>query len=729
MTKKNLYLLIALTGILLAGIVTAVVLLYSDRGKNEKVQETGQFIEHHQLIEAVPSDAAIVFCMKDFGRACEYLCDTVAVFRELTSGKFDFLSENSFDDIDRAPAIISIHYSKDMPPLLVVKAPKEISDTTGAGFLTLKAAADTAGLFTKVDGSLLLISSSETIINSSIRHMSEGHSILEANGFMDISSKVAGSDIIFASNSYTDNILETYFSRKHRKTGSFFKELAGWTAFSITKHTPSELDLSGEILYGSDHAYYMNVLRHAGTSSVGVAEVVPAHADFIIDLPIGSIASYLKAYRNYLDAKTRLDKYEYTLSRQKKETGKSAEDWAKALDIKEVAVADIHFGDKLRQLVLIKPGNKQNADGVFDFSPCSGFVKTLFGDIFTGEDESSATIVKGWIVAGSADCVEAYSKMMGENLKERLSGNGLGDRIPQKGCGFWMYHSLTEDPNIIDATFSPMMAKGFRNVIKGVTFVPVTLSAMAKGDKMVLEMNLTRTNITKSKVPDSIISDRDTAIVVPSGPYKVMNSATGKENTFYQNSHLSLCLQDENGKDVWGIPFKHPVLGYVREVDFYNNGKLQYLFAADSKLYLIDRLGRFVGGFPIDLGKKIAVGPEVFDFAGDKAYNAMVLFKDNTVGLYDLKGKVAASWKGITAKETIKAIPELLEGKNGKYWVVRTSNQTMVYPFSGGDPLVKGEGNKMIRPDSRITINEKGSVSAKCYDGKDRTFKLDIEKR
>lgn len=729
MTKKTLYLLIALTGILLAGIVTAVVLLYSDRGKNVKVQETGQFIEHHQLIEAVPSDAAIVFCMKDFGRACEYLCDTVAVFRELTSGKFDFLSENSFDDIDRAPAIISIHYSKDMPPLLVVKAPQEISDTTGAGFLTLKAAADTAGLFTKVDGSLLLISSSETIINSSIRHMSEGHSILEANGFMDISSKVAGSDIIFASNSYTDNILETYFSRKHRKTGSFFKELAGWTAFSITKHTPSEVDLSGEILYGSDHAYYMNVLRHAGTSSVGVAEVVPAHADFIIDLPIGSIASYLKAYRNYLDAKTRLDKYEYTLSRQKKETGKSAEDWAKALDIKEVAVADIHFGDKLRQLVLIKPGNKQNADGVFDFSPCSGFVKTLFGDIFTGEDESSATIVKGWIVAGSADCVEAYSKMMGENLKERLSGNGLGDRIPQKGCGFWMYHSLTEDPNIIDATFSPMMAKGFRNVIKGVTFVPVTLSAMAKGDKMVLEMNLTRTNITKSKVPDSIISDRDTAIVVPSGPYKVMNSATGKENTFYQNSHLSLCLQDENGKDVWGIPFKHPVLGYVREVDFYNNGKLQYLFAADSKLYLIDRLGRFVGGFPIDLGKKIAVGPEVFDFAGDKAYNAMVLFKDNTVGLYDLKGKVAASWKGITAKETIKAIPELLEGKNGKYWVVRTSNQTMVYPFSGGDPLVKGEGNKMIRPDSRITINEKGSVSAKCYDGKDRTFKLDIEKR
>ena len=36
---------------------------------------------------------------------------------------------------------------------------------------------------------------------------------------------------------------------------------------------------------------------------------------------------------------------------------------------------------------------------------------------------------------------------------------------------------------------------------------------------------------------------------------------------------------------------------------------------------------------------------------------------------------------------------------------------------------------RMIRPDSKITMNEKGTVSAKCYDGKERTFKLDNEKR
>ena len=729
MNKKTLTLLTLLALILIAGIAAAVAFLYSGSGKKTRAVESVHFVEHHELVEAVPSDAAIVFCVKDFGRACELLEDTVAVFRELTSGKFDFLASEDFGSIKRAPAIISIHYSKDMPPLLIVKAEQEISDSTQSGYTRLKAAADTAGLFTKVNSNLLLVSSSETIINSSIRHLSEGHSIMEARGFSDIASTVAGSDILFASNSYTDNILETYFSRKYRKTAPFFKELAGWTAFSITRHSPSEVALDGELLYGSDPSYYMNVLRHAGTSSVGIADAVPAQVDFIIDIPVGNIVSYLKAYRNYLDAKTRLDKYESVLSKQKKESGRSAEDWAKAINIKEAAVVNIHFGDRLRQMLLIKPGNKVSEESISDFSPCSGFAKTLFGDIFTGEDESSATIVKGWIVAGSKDCVDDYSKMMGETLKERLSGNGMGDRIPQKGCGLWIYHSLTEDPNVIDATFSPMMAKGFRNMIKGVTFVPVTLAALSKGDKMGLELNFTRTNITKSKAPTSASSDRDTSVVVPSGPFKVMNSVTGKENTFYQNNHLSLCLQDENGKDVWGIPFKYPLCGYVTAIDYYNNGKLQYLFAADSKLYLIDRLGRFVGGFPVDLGKKIAIGPEVYDFSGDKGYTALVLHKDNTVGMYDLHGKTASSWKGISSRETIKSLPELMEGKGKKYWVVRTSNQTLVYPFDGGDPLVKGEGGKMIRPDSKITFNEKGSVSAKCYDGKERTFKLNNEKR
>ena len=727
MSRKTIKSLILPAAILVAGIVAAAVLLPRGGRKSGKAADPLQVVEDHELIEAVPSDAAIVFCVKDFGRACELLGDTLAVFSEMTSGKFDRIVREHIPELRKAPAIISIHYSKDMPPLLVVKSPLGPVDSTDAGCSKLIAAADSSGLTAKVRGDLVIISSSETIVNSSIRHLDEGHSVLEANGFSEIASQAPGSDVIFASNAYTDKILETYFSRKHRRKDSFFRELALWTAFSVDRHSESGASLTGRLLYGSDPSYYLNVLRHSGSAPVTVADAVPSTVDFIADIPVGDLSSYLKAYRNYLDAHSRLDKYEYTLSTQRKEAGRNAEEWARALNIKEVAVANVHVGDRLRQMLLIKPGVKHPESLVEDFGRFSGFAATLFGDIFRGEDEQSATMVNGWIAAGEPGCVEEYSKMLAETLKERMDGNGLGDRIPQKGCGFWMYHSMTEDPNIIDATFSPLMARGFRKVAKGVTYVPVTLAALAKGDRMDLELGLARTNLTRSKAPASV--DRDTVVTVPAGPFKVFNSATGKENTFYQNSHLSICLRDENGKDVWGIPFKSPLCGYVEEVDFYGNGKVQYLFAAGSKLYLIDNRGRFVSGFPVELGKEIAVGPKACDFPSEGGRVLMVLHKDNTVGLYGLDGKPEASWKGITSTETIKGIPELLEGAGKRYWVARTSGRTLIFPFEGGDPLVKGEGGRMIRPDSKITMNEKGTVSAKCYDGKERTFKLDNEKR
>ena len=232
----------------------------------------------------------------------------------------------------------------------------------------------------------------------------------------------------------------------------------------------------------------------------------------------------------------------------------------------------------------------------------------------------------------------------------------------------------------------------------------MVLSVVSDGGQLALNFNLDRVEVSKGTA--ALSSARDTTVVVPEGPFKVLNCATGKTNTLYQNSHLSICLRDENGKDVWGVPFKSKIRGYVQEVDYYNNGKIQYLFAAGSQMFLIDRLGRFVSGFPAEA----------------KGYTEMLLHTDNTVGYYDLHGKQIPSWKGITADETIKSLPELLEVNGKKYLVVRTSAQSMVFPFSGGEPLIKGEGNKMIRPDSKIEITDKG-FRAVCYDGKERTFK------
>ena len=126
----------------------------------------------------------------------------------------------------------------------------------------------------------------------------------------------------------------------------------------------------------------------------------------------------------------------------------------------------------------------------------------------------------------------------------------------------------------------------------------------------------------------------------------------------------------------------------------------------------------------MDLGKEILLGPDVYDFSGSRRYNVMVLHKDNTVDMYNLKGRKPDQWKTITAGETIKALPQRLTLSGKDFWVVRTSIRTLIFPFYGGDPLTVFEGDAMIRPDSEIRVVDAQTVEFDCYDGKMRTLKI-----
>ena len=132
-----------------------------------------------------------------------------------------------------------------------------------------------------------------------------------------------------------------------------------------------------------------------------------------------------------------------------------------------------------------------------------------------------------------------------------------------------------------------------------------------------------------------------------------------------------------------------------------------------------------MNGYPVDLGKDILVGPEVYELDGAGKYSLMVLHRDNTIEMYTLKGKKISSWSTIEFKDqTIKGLPELLDTGDRKYWIVRTSLQTLVYPSDGGLPLTDFTGDKMAMPDSEIILTEDMSVQLMCYDGKVRTVKL-----
>ena len=327
------------------------------------------------------------------------------------------------------------------------------------------------------------------------------------------------------------------------------------------------------------------------------------------------------------------------------------------------------------------------------------------------------------MISGSKDAVQLY--VSGEatfyNLEEYMANADVQNMFASP-ASFVAYISFTLEPDLMGKIFLQGVQEVVATTCEVVDYSGAFMTLGENGDVGKLRLEMFRNEIKRSKAP---MQARDTLIVVSKGPFDVKNARTGMTNQFYQSaSNNYLCLKDENGKGVWGVPFDKPVCGTAHSIDYLGNNKFQILFGAGTKLHLIDILGRFVADFSTDLGKEILLGPDVYDFSGSRKYNVMVLHKDNTIEMYNLKGERPASWSTITSSDMIKGLPEKIDLGGNTFWIVRTAIQTLIYPFGGGNPITTLAGDQMALPQTEVKILDETSVELECYDGKHRTIKL-----
>ncbi len=702
MNKKLTIIAVVVIALMLAGIAWAVSRLYGNDTPKQQAADT-----EYPLLRAVPADAAAVFCFDGTDNAKGILADSTGVLRSFLAPDdpklVDYLTKAGENRM-----VVSLHNSGTLVPLVAT----EVASSDSTLLAPYEALAAKAGLKTAFQDGLFLASRSETLLNSARRHLDEGICILEAPGLSDLTGRIGGSAVAFLSARQAPKLLQSWSTARIRRHTDFVRTLADWTAFELVAADDRHIVLRGTSALPEKGTSFLSAFRGLKMPAASFGDALPYFTDYAISIPVGDVSSYLERYRSFQDAKGKLNPYNKSL---KDRAGRemAPEQWALHYGVKEVVRASYQLEGVREEILLVRSGR----DIPSGSNPYAGNVATLFGGLFDVVDTVCVSLPGHWTVMGSAAAVAPFSdrKFLNYPLRERLADADLS--LP---AGIVAYASATDFPAVLTDLFAKVQADAIGTYVTGSAYAPALAGVDLSSGEPEIRVSLDKRALKGKKVQ---VLERDTTVFIPKGPFPVLNSATGKTNTFYQNANLFLCLNDENGKGVWGVPFRTPLCGYVESIDFYNNGNAQFLFASASGLYLIDRRGRFVGGFPVDLGKPVLLGPKVYDFTGEHAYTVMILHKDNSLEMYDLQGNKQAGWKGIYAPETVKALPELLEVKEKQYWVVRTSIRTLVYGFDGGDPLTRDEGGKMIRPDSPVTPSAKG-ITVDCYDGKTRDIKL-----
>ncbi len=728
MSRKSIILCLSLLIVLLLGLGVAIAILYSGTGGSDRGGREYSFDGSRQCLSAVPSDAVLVSSFANAGSASE---DILSVF-SFPSQLSQKIEDGSLASLKRCSMAVSLHYAGKLHALYVLDLDRA-TDATASG---LEAFLGEAGLhFTKMGG-LIAISSSEPLVKASARHYEKNVSIADAPGFENALASVGGEDVVLVSNVYAGKLLPAIMASGASRMSSFVERTADWMAFDVTSRSDVPVSLIGTMLYEGEPDEFLTVLENCRPGVSEVAEVLPSYVSSVVTLPIKGVEEYISAYQSFIDSRQALQGFR---SRQKTlgtSAGIMPEDFVRLLDIRELASAALIVDSKLEHINLIRVGSKdaalifkgnevkslKEASGIYTWA-YPAFIASVFGKRFELPDESCFTYIGGWVITGSKAAINEYVEngALDYTLQEYMADAGKSSLLSAKSAVAAAYYSLTGDVKKLSADLKPDMLKAVSSLAGDCDYAPVIFTLTKEKEQMKASVEIHTLSMQKTKAPSH---ERDTVVLVPTGPFEVKNSHTGKMNTFYQNAQKAICLKDETGKDLWGVPFGKPLCGTAHNVDYFANGKLQIIFGAGSSIYVIDRLGRYVTGFPLDLRKEITLGPDVYDFSGARKYNIMVLHKDNTIQMYNLKGKQPEAWKGITAEETIKALPELLKVGGKDFWVVRTSIQTLIFPFYGGEPLTVFEGNSKIKPDSEVKVVDDTSVQVFSYDGRSRDIRL-----
>ena len=353
-----------------------------------------------ELLKAIPSDAAAVMCFERCSDALAVAFDSTDVLRRCLDGR-----------LSHARCVVAWCYNGAVLPLVALSSPRDTSAAVRAICADAAAKGICANYMTEGPSGrgLLLLSRSVSVVESALRHLETGASILDTEGFSQaLSETPAGPALLFWNNGGAGkwlrrDCLKDYFKRSDLV--SFMGGLSRWTSVSLT-------DLPGagsaDILLSrtDSDVWFANFLEGQPASDSRLASVLPASSSFVLSRQIPDISAYIEARTRYLDASVKLARYNASRAALKKVAGTDPEEWVRSLDIKEVAV--VRWEGK--SVLLVRPAKSSMA-----FKPSvnkhQGFSGLLFGQAFALEDEGTVANIGRWLVIGSGADVEAFASV------------------------------------------------------------------------------------------------------------------------------------------------------------------------------------------------------------------------------------------------------------------------------------------------------------------------------
>ncbi|MBT6935297.1 MAG: hypothetical protein HN988_02850, partial [Cryomorphaceae bacterium] len=186
-------------------------------------------------------------------------------------------------------------------------------------------------------------------------------------------------------------------------------------------------------------------------------------------------------------------------------------------------------------------------------------------------------------------------------------------------------------------------------------------------------------------------------------PIWLKNHINNQYDFTFQDSENYLYYYSNKGNQYWKKKIPKKIIGDIKQIDTYKNGRLQINFRTDDKFYVLDRNGNEVRelSFKIDSGE--IINPiSIFDYEKNRNYRFLVT-NDNIIKMFDSKGKRVSGFKPNIFESSIIKSPVHIRIDGKDFITVQLEN--------GDLKILDRRGRDRIKIDEKIQFSKNSIFS------------------
>ncbi|WP_420315634.1 hypothetical protein [Ekhidna sp.] len=171
-------------------------------------------------------------------------------------------------------------------------------------------------------------------------------------------------------------------------------------------------------------------------------------------------------------------------------------------------------------------------------------------------------------------------------------------------------------------------------------------------------------------------------------PFLVRTHAHKEFDIIVQDSTNTIYYLDRNQNALWSEDIEKPIVSNIFPIDYYKNGKIQYLLATAEKVFILDRTGAPIPGYPKVLPKEAQIQHlNLIDYDRSRNYRLAITDVDGNVFLTDKDLKILDGWN--PRKLNRPAYQPLDHSRLGRRDVMISTHENGVIHLMNrrGDPL------------------------------------------